>query len=511
MVVVSITDCPPTLRGDLTKWLFEINVGVYVGHVSARVRDELWNRIVENCKVGRVTMVYQTNNEQRIKFRVHNSDWKPIDFDGLTLMLRPVDDYLNRPSSLRPGFSKAAQHQIVKRIQAAEERKKAKLNYDVLIEPVISEGIKLDETASVSCSECKIEQPNAAVSAKQGCLGKETENETQMRAEAGESRPSRGEKSEQLCSKDTGTKAFDDERTRQNQSRGRMDNVPVHGKEFSETQVNCERKEKMYSSEPVCTKRTQNRPQEEIVSSHGRVLPDTPVIRKREEKRPSKSVVDPIEIVQVTETVRVRKKSKTLDEMKEPEQRLCSSTQQSECAVKSMLHAKNQADDYVIIDIETTGLDENENDIIEFGAIRVRNGVMTERFQCFVEPNDKLPQFIVNLTGITDAMLEKQGIPLEEALKQFISFICHDRLVGHNIEFDIKFIQAALKKCGLEKLSNSTTCTLNLAKVRLPSAKRYSLQALMLYLNIESKGEHRSLSDCENVFSLYNKLIKVIN
>ena len=73
MVVITLTDCPPALRGDLTKWLFEINVGVYVGQVSARVRDELWKRIIDNVKVGRVTMVYQTNNEQRIGFRVHNS------------------------------------------------------------------------------------------------------------------------------------------------------------------------------------------------------------------------------------------------------------------------------------------------------------------------------------------------------------------------------------------------------------------------------------------------------
>jgi CRISPR-associated protein Cas2 len=89
MIVISMTDCPVGLRGDLTKWLLEINTGVFVGQVSARVRDRLWERITETTKEGRVTMVFNTNNEQRLDFRVHNGTWEPIDFDGIKLMLRP--------------------------------------------------------------------------------------------------------------------------------------------------------------------------------------------------------------------------------------------------------------------------------------------------------------------------------------------------------------------------------------------------------------------------------------
>ena len=51
-----MTDCPPGLRGDVSKWLFEINTGVYVGSLSARVRDALWSRICENLSAGRATM-----------------------------------------------------------------------------------------------------------------------------------------------------------------------------------------------------------------------------------------------------------------------------------------------------------------------------------------------------------------------------------------------------------------------------------------------------------------------
>lgn len=58
MIVVVLEKCPLALRGDLTKWLQEISLGVYVGRVSARVRDELWNRICKECKTGRATMVF---------------------------------------------------------------------------------------------------------------------------------------------------------------------------------------------------------------------------------------------------------------------------------------------------------------------------------------------------------------------------------------------------------------------------------------------------------------------
>ncbi len=109
MIVVSMTDCPPRLRGDLSKWLCEINTGVYVGHLSSRVRDELWQRICENLSTGRATMVFSSDGEQHMDFRVHNTGWEPVDFDGLKLMRRPLPDHIPErlDQTLKPGFSKA--------------------------------------------------------------------------------------------------------------------------------------------------------------------------------------------------------------------------------------------------------------------------------------------------------------------------------------------------------------------------------------------------------------------
>ncbi|NYH79038.1 CRISPR-associated protein Cas2 [Actinopolyspora biskrensis] len=83
------------MRGHLTRWLLEISPGVFVGHVSARVREELWERILEFAADGRALMVYSTQGEQRLSFKVHGHDWTPVDHDGLMLMRRQtVPDYV---------------------------------------------------------------------------------------------------------------------------------------------------------------------------------------------------------------------------------------------------------------------------------------------------------------------------------------------------------------------------------------------------------------------------------
>ncbi len=89
MVVVVLTACPSGLRGHLTRWLLEIAPGIFCGKVSARVREEMWNRIVELSKDGRALMVFSRRGDQGLDFRVLRHDWEPVDFDGITLMRRP--------------------------------------------------------------------------------------------------------------------------------------------------------------------------------------------------------------------------------------------------------------------------------------------------------------------------------------------------------------------------------------------------------------------------------------
>lgn len=104
MITLVLTACPPGLRGDLTKWLFEIAPGVYVGDPPSRVVDALWLRVVETCSTGRAILVRSAENEQGFTFVVHNHDWMPLDFDGLLLMHRPA---VRATPARRTGWSRA--------------------------------------------------------------------------------------------------------------------------------------------------------------------------------------------------------------------------------------------------------------------------------------------------------------------------------------------------------------------------------------------------------------------
>lgn len=108
MVVVVLTAVPVGLRGQLTRWLLEVAPGVFVGRPSARIRDELWDRITDEVGDGRALMAWQTNNEQGLQFRNINHDWVPTDFDGIQLMLRPSKSANTVAPPRKAGWSSAS-------------------------------------------------------------------------------------------------------------------------------------------------------------------------------------------------------------------------------------------------------------------------------------------------------------------------------------------------------------------------------------------------------------------
>lgn len=291
MIVITMTDCPVGLRGDLTKWLLEINSGVFVGQVSARVRDQLWERIKETTKTGRVTMVYSTNNEQRLDFRVHNSTWEPIDFDGIKLMLRPSPSRIKQLGELRLGYSKASKRKMAKR-----------------------------------------------------------------------------------------------------------------------------------------------------------------AMRKR---------------------------------------------------------VFNYPESYVVIDIETSGLDPEEHEIIEIGAILVENHCIEDKFSLLVRPEKAIPSQIETLTGITNTILQEEGVELTIAMQKLIAFIRDLPMVSHNVDFDLAFLRKACAICNLPLFPNRCIDTLTFARRNLRRVGNYKLETLAKHLDIDIKKVHRSLDDCEIVYQLFEKLIKL--
>lgn len=111
MIVIVLSACPEGLRGDLSKWLLEISAGVFVGAVTARVRELLWERVVELAKDGRAIMVHTAKGEQKMAFRVHRNQWLPVDMDGVSLILRPAPSSGDsKAPDIRPGWSNASRY-----------------------------------------------------------------------------------------------------------------------------------------------------------------------------------------------------------------------------------------------------------------------------------------------------------------------------------------------------------------------------------------------------------------
>ena len=163
MVIIVVTNCPPKLRGDLTKWLIEINTGVYVGNVSSRVRDELWDRVCENIRHGQATMVFPADCEQHMDFRVHNTTWEPVDYDGIKLMLHPSVEYLQQSekTSLPKVISDAEKLRIKKRSQSTQ--KKGIVPNEFAVIDIETTGLdrgrdRIIEIASIIVSEEEIKQ-----------------------------------------------------------------------------------------------------------------------------------------------------------------------------------------------------------------------------------------------------------------------------------------------------------------------------------------------------------------
>ena len=151
MIVITMNNCPMRLRGDLSKWLAEINTGVFVGHVNAKVREKLWERICSNIKDGQATMVYNMANEQRMEFKVHNTKWQPKDYEGIKLIKRPFSTESEYTvEKLQPGFSKAAKRRMGQRRNRSKEEKYIFL--DIETTGLDSERDKIIEIAAI-CSD----------------------------------------------------------------------------------------------------------------------------------------------------------------------------------------------------------------------------------------------------------------------------------------------------------------------------------------------------------------------
>lgn len=154
-------------------------------------------------------------------------------------------------------------------------------------------------------------------------------------------------------------------------------------------------------------------------------------------------------------------------------------------------------DEIVCFDLETTGLKVMQEAITEIGAVVLKGGEVTERFQTFVNPGRRLTPEIIGLTGITDDMLKDAPQP-KEALADFLKFVNGRPLAAHNAEFDIGFVREGCKKAGLE-FHPTYVDSLILAQNLLPHLNKYKLDIVAEELDLPAFQHHRASDDAATV------------
>lgn len=156
---------------------------------------------------------------------------------------------------------------------------------------------------------------------------------------------------------------------------------------------------------------------------------------------------------------------------------------------------------FIVFDLETTGLSPENNQIIEIGAIKYADGVEQERFHTYVNPEFHIPEEATRINGINDQTV-KDAPTIYKAIKMFLDFIGDNYLVAHNSTFDMSFIQTQINQLSLDLINNKVIDTLALSRQELNDLPNYKLTTIKKYLNIEV-GSHNALDDCYVTAQLY--------
>jgi CRISPR-associated protein Cas2 len=163
---------------------------------------------------------------------------------------------------------------------------------------------------------------------------------------------------------------------------------------------------------------------------------------------------------------------------------------------------------YVVVDIETTGLNPKEDAIIMLSALKVTHGQEDCAFESFVHTDVPIPAQITKLTGISSETLVSKGRAIEDVMREFTEFAGSCKLVAHNVKFDLSFLNAARERLYMEPLANETIDTLTLSKQKLHSLKNHKLATVADYFGISFLGTHNASSDCLITKDIYERLLK---
>jgi DNA polymerase-3 subunit alpha (Gram-positive type) len=170
-------------------------------------------------------------------------------------------------------------------------------------------------------------------------------------------------------------------------------------------------------------------------------------------------------------------------------------------------HIKLDDATFVVFDVETTGLSTAYDVIIELAAVKIRDGKVIDKFECFANPHRPLTEKIIELTNITDDML-KDAPEVDDVIREFHEFIGDAIVVAHNASFDMGFLYAAYEKAGITGVKHPVIDTLELSRLLNPTLKNHRLNTLCKKYGIELVQHHRAIYDTEATGYLLLQLLK---
>ncbi len=173
-------------------------------------------------------------------------------------------------------------------------------------------------------------------------------------------------------------------------------------------------------------------------------------------------------------------------------------------------HRKLEDSEFIVFDVETTGLSAIYDTIIELAAVKIRGGEIVDTFESFANPHHPLSTTTIELTGITDEMVENAP-NIDEVLKKFYEWSNDSIYVAHNATFDMGFLNTGFQKYGLGKSKNPVIDTLELARFLYPQLKNHRLNTLAKKFDIELTQHHRAIYDAEATGYLFLKMLKDAN
>jgi len=168
---------------------------------------------------------------------------------------------------------------------------------------------------------------------------------------------------------------------------------------------------------------------------------------------------------------------------------------------------KRRADTVIVLDFETTGLSPNGGDrAIEIGAVRIEKGKVHERYQNLMNPGKRVPSFIEEYTGITNAML-KTAPPCKTVMTEFADFVEDFDMVAHNASFDSRFLMAECRRIKRNP-SGEFACSMLASRRLYPDAPNHKLGTLVAFHQLPTDGTfHRALADAEMTAHLWLKML----